>query len=236
MFKPTLIGLFILLNFSALAQSSIDYNKIILPEGIDSTSTKEKLIQLAWQNSPQTGILENNLMIAEIKIKSAKLSWLDNIVASGNVNQFNIEPGSDAFDRSQFFPLYNFSVNIPLGIFTSVPQITKIARFEKDNQKKLINESKLVLRAEVLRRYETYLYYENVFKIQIDLTDNLQNTYALIESQFKNGEATLEQFTNISNSYNQQLINQLNAKNNLEIAKINLEEMIGIDLELAIAQ
>ncbi len=236
MFKPTLIALFILLNLSALAQSSIDYNKIILPEGIDSTSIKEKLVQLAWKNSPQTGILENNLMIAEVKIKSAKLSWLDNIVASGNVNQFNIEPGSDAFNRSQFFPLYNFSVNIPLGIFSNVPQTTKIARYEKDNQKKLINESKLVLRAEILRRYETYLYYDSVYKIQIDLTDNMQNNYALIESKFKNGEATLEQFTNISNSYNQQLINQLNAKNNLEIAKINIEEMIGIDLELVIAQ
>ena len=235
MIKQVII-LFIYLNCISVFAQNVDYNKIILPSDIDSISIKERLVQLAWNNSPQKSILSNNKSIAEVKVKSAKLSWLDNIVASGNVNQFNIEPGTDAFDRSQFFPLYNFSVNIPLGIFTNVPQATKIAKFEFENQKKLINEQKLTIRAEVLRRYETYLYYNNVYKIQIDLTDNMQNTYNIIENKFKNGEVGIEEFTSISNSYNQQLINQLNAKNNLEIAIINVEEMIGIEIEQVLTQ
>src|SRR5690606_22628995 len=98
---------------------TVDYNRIILPENITTVSFDEKLVQLAWRNNPSNRIVEENIRIAQKEKAIASWSWLDNIYAVGNLNEFTLE-GTN-LERQIFYPRYNFGVRLSLGTFVKTP-------------------------------------------------------------------------------------------------------------------
>lgn len=229
MFK---IILFILIFLPHLVfGQNIDFNTIILPEGIENITIEEKLVQLAWKNNPISHVSNNNLQIAKHNINLAGASWINNIRLTGNVNEFVIDPGSDQFNRAQFFPLYNISASFALGDFISNPQNVKIAKLEYQNELENINQQKLLIRAEVLRRFYEYQTTKKILDLESELTENALNTFSLIEEQFLNGETSIEKYNEAYKAHKSQQITLENIKNQLKNVEINIEELIGIDLE-----
>ena len=224
----------IILSFKSSFSQNIDYNYIIIPEGAQDLTVEERLVQLAWKNNPVSNINNNNIQIAKHNLTLAQTSWLDNIVITGNVNEFVISPESDEFNRAQFFPLYNIGARISLGELIINPQKAKIARVEYENEMERLNQQKLFIRAEVLRRYNAYTSSQAIMEIQSEKTENALNTFNLVEEQFLNGNSPVETYNAAYNNYKNEQIELERLENDVRIAKVNLEELIGVDVETII--
>ncbi|MFW5700289.1 MAG: TolC family protein [Cyclobacteriaceae bacterium] len=220
--------------FSPLIAQDVDYNSIIMPKDTEDMPIEEKLVLLAWQNNPENKILLNEAEIAKQNFNVQKISWLNNIVITGNVNQFVIEPSSDDFDRAAFFPLYNIGASLPLGTFFIQPKLSEISKLNYLNTVESINSKKLQTRSIVLSSYQNYLLSKELLDVQTEITSNAYNDFIIIEEEFKNGEVSLEEYKNVFSMYKSEQMAKLNAAKTYNDSIIRLEELIGVPLNLVI--
>src|SRR5688572_7207947 len=107
-----LIQIFLLFSaVSVFAQPANNkYNDVIMPRDVDPkilnamglSPYEEKLVRLAWENYPSSEIYTSKVRIAEKNISLEKFSWTDDIKASFNFNQRNIEAGLGTTDANNF--------------------------------------------------------------------------------------------------------------------------------------
>lgn len=228
--KKVLI-LFIIMESGLLSAQNIDYNAIILPGYVDDISFPEKLVRLAWQNNPAADILDYEAEVAELEVKQARWSWLDGFGIQGNINEFTLNPSLDVGNRSAFYPKYNMYAQVRLNYFVGIPLEVRKKKQNTQIARSNINLQKLTLRAEVLRRYETYYMNRELLKVQTQIVEDLRATVSLAEQQFKNGEITLEAYNQELDRYNNERVNQIKTQGDFNISKIELEEIIGVKLE-----
>jgi outer membrane protein TolC len=219
-----------LLSIGKLFAQQVDYNTIILPDGLDNIDISEKLVRLAWKNYPANTVAQHEVLIAQHNIGVAGSRWLSSITLSGNLNEFNINPESNP-NINNFYPRYNIAVSIPLGIFLEAPKSIKIAKEEYEISRLSLNELKLTLRAEVLIRHRNYLTEKALLQMQTILIENEENAFSLVEARFVKGEISIEEYNTASQSLNNSRVNLIKLESSYEIAKINLEMFIGVALE-----
>jgi len=226
----------------ALFAQKIDYNTVIIDKSADSTVLnamglspyEEKLVQLAWQNYPSSEIYTSKVRIAEKKISLERFSWTDDVKASFNFNQRNIQQGlSSNPDEvgNNFFPWYNFGIGVTVGSFVQTPIRTSIAKEELDIANASLNQHKLSIRAEVLKRYKNHQLMLELLKIRTQAVEDAYSTHLLITRDFEKGAGTLEEFIKSAAAYNAATEAKLIAEKNVQESKITLEEMIGIKVE-----
>ena len=218
-----------MLSFRSFSQN-VDYNTIIIPDGVEDISIEEKLVRLAWNNYPTNEIAKREVEKAKYNVTVAGSGWLNRITLQGNLNEFNIDPSANP-NPNNFFPRYNIGVNIPLGIFTETSRKVKIAKEDYKISQLNLNEQKLTLRAEVLKRYQNYLSAKELLKINTEAENDSYNSYLLIEEQFKSGEISVAQYMSTSKLYNDQRAVKTRSENLYQESVISLEEIIGIKLE-----
>ncbi|WP_375579315.1 TolC family protein [Marivirga tractuosa] len=210
---------------------SIDYNKVILPEGISDISFEEKLVQLAWKNHPANEEVKKSVDLAKYDLKISKRYWLDGFRMTGNLNEFNIDPARDITNRSQFFPRYNFSLALPLGQLFTNPVENKQSQLRVEMAESKVNALKLELRREVLSAYNDYLMFEEIYKIQSLALEDAEMNHSIVEESFKQGEESFDKYNASNNLINQKKISNIQASNDLKNAKLKLESLIGVPLE-----
>ncbi|NJM25694.1 MAG: TolC family protein [Bacteroidia bacterium] len=223
--------LFFFLVSTAVYGQNVDYNKVILPEGVRSEDFGERLVQLAWKNNPQNEIVQRNVTNARWDVKRAGVQWLDIFGVQGNLNEFNVNPSADVADRAQFFPRYNFTLRLTFGQFFSIPYDVKKSRETLLINEALVNQQKLALRATVLRTYNQFLTFEKIYKIQSQAALDAENSYKLLEQKFKQGESTFETYNVSLNNFNRSAIAKIQAEADYINARLDLESLIGIKLE-----
>jgi len=219
-----------LISSAAWAQQ-VDYNKIILPDYTKSPDFSERLVQLAWRNHPNNEVFRREVDIGRYATKQSTAAWLDIFRATGNLNEFTINPQSDVFGRSAFWPRYNVSASISLGQFVSIPMQTKIARAKAVQAQANLNAQKLAVRNAVLKAYNEYLMREEVFKVQSQLLLDNETAHKLVEERFKNGETTFEAYSASLATYSSMNVAKMDAEKNFNNAKLDLEQLIGMRLE-----
>lgn len=223
--------IFLLLFSEISLGQAIDYNKIILPERVQSSDIGEKLVQLAWKNHPTNEILRRKLSIAEYQVGQSAADWLNLITVQGNINEFNISNKSSDTPVPVFLPRYNFGIMIPLGVFVANPNETKQKKQELSIAQEQINAQKLEIRKVVLKLYNEYQLRERIFKIQSQQFSDAENNFKLVEQRFKNGETTFAVYTAGQSDLNRVSILLMEAERDLKNAKLDLEELIGVRLE-----
>jgi outer membrane protein TolC len=144
---------------------NVDYNKIILPDHVQSPDFAEKLVQIAWRNNPLNEVLRNEIKISEYQVKKNAGSWLDIITVSGNLNEFTINPDADDNNRASFYPRYNVRASISLGMFVNIPYQTKMDRQAVAIAESNLDARKLEVRNIVMKTYNDYLLTEKIYKI-----------------------------------------------------------------------
>ena len=219
--------LFICISLHINAQD-VDYNKVILPQDVKTEDFEEKLVRLAWNNNPENKIIIADKNIAEYERKKASWSWLNQVRVTGNLNELSINQDANS---NILFPRYNFGVTIPLGIVVDNPKDVAIARAEVEKASLQVQSQKLLIRNQVLRAYQLFKMHEQIFKLKSDLTEDEYSNFLSIEEKFENGEVSLEDYKEASKNYNLELENRITAKNRYEIAKLDLELLIGVKLE-----
>lgn len=227
--KPVFAFIFSLLVCVTASSQNVDYNRIILPEGVRDIELEEKLVQLAWKNHPSNKVLYNNLAIAQYETKVASSEWLNTIRISGNLNEFNINDSDNI--RSQFFPRYNIGVIIPLGLFVGTPAQVKRGKQLEEVAQHNINTQKLAIRATVLKLYNEYLMYRDVFNIRTQELEETSTSFQVLEQRFKAGQELFERYSAGLTLMNQVKVARVEAQTNYLNSKLSLEEYIGVRLE-----
>jgi outer membrane protein TolC len=208
----------------------IDYNKIILPDDAKDIQFVEKLVRLAWANNPINEMLKHEVAAAEYNEKIMKRGFINQITATGNLNEFNINPPNTT-QFPIFFPRYNFGATLNLGNFFLDPLKSKKAKEEKMIAVQNVNSRKLTLRAEVLRKYQIYLTKKELLKVQVEALEDAANLYSTSEQKFKNGEATIVEYNAALENLNSRKTQKITAELDFNVSKIDIEELIGVKLE-----
>lgn len=210
----------------------IDYNKIILPMSAKDISLEERLVQLAWLNHPSVKRGKNQITIAESELKRAKASWLSSVGIAGNLNEFTIRGRENGTGpNGNFFPRYNFSLSFTLGKLVSTPAEVKIARGALENENEDLNILKLQIRSEVLKAYSDYKSSLALLNIQREYAGDLEAQYKLIETKFRNGESTINDYNSIRDRYDNQRMRLVTAENTFAKSRYELEALIGVSVD-----
>ncbi|WKN42329.1 TolC family protein [Tunicatimonas pelagia] len=224
----------LLLAYTLSWAQEVDYNRIILPPEAEGIEPVERLVQLAWQNYPDNEIVQRQAVIAKKNVSLSKWSWLDNLTASGNLNEFTISPPEGTDDNfNNFFPRYNFGARISLDILNT-PTRVRVAKEELNIAQAEVNKQKLQIRAIVYRLHEEYKIAKQMYEIQSQSSEDSYTMYTLAEQNFREGEIGVEEYTKAGELYNAEKIKLIRAESNLVLARVNIEELIGVSLSAVI--
>jgi len=233
--KRTIAGLSVLMltTIASRAQQPTGRNVSTYHPNQDTsqiTDIREKLVQLALQN-PEFEIADRHVNVARYQVHKAKGSWLAILSASGNVNEYTINPKSAPTNQATLYPKYNFSVNLPFDFFTTKANEVKIARenmYIADAEK---NEKYRAIRKKVLSAYEDYLMNKEKLDLIIRIAQSGYTDYKLAEKDFADGLMEPELFKKAETSYYEQQMRKADQQRNFNIARLELEAIIGISID-----
>jgi len=231
----------ILIPFLSTAQQ-VDFNKVVVPTDYRAKTFEDYLVQLAWINSPENRVLNYEVAIAEEERKIQRWEWTKDLSAQFNyneahfVNDFFPAPSDDTdpLVQSLIFPRFNFGARIDLGTILNFDNEKQIKKLKVLIAESNVDQQKLMVRAQVLEQYSAYLNAEEMLNIRVQAEEDSRENYHLASTMFKAGEAKFEEFSSAATSYFSAKENTLNAMQEKMVAKIKLEEQIGITLEEAI--
>jgi outer membrane protein TolC len=220
---------FAALTSVAQNQSSSTYSPNVKTS---ETDIREKLVQLALQN-PNYEIADRRVSIAEYNLRKAKGSWLGLFSAQGNLNELSLKSngGGNGLNGQIFYPRYNFSLTLPLDFFSAKSNDVKAARENLYIAEAEKNERYRAIRREVLSKYEDYLMNKEKFELQARITQAEYTRYKLAEKDFEENRITAEAFNKIEAVYFEQLMRKTEMQRNLNVVKLELEEMIGVPFD-----
>lgn len=224
--KLSIIPLY-LLSMLAAAQSTNTYST----SRDTSMTTADMLVHLAWQNDPAGKIAHNQVAIADYNVKIEKMEWLNTISLTGNLNEFNIDPNSDNYNRSAFFPRYNIRGNIALGAFFTIPYKTKRSKEELKIANSLVDSRRQILKTAVLTAYNTYLMEEKIYQLRLETSIDVENMLKSNEKKFKSGDVSFDEYSDNRTRNGEVQISLSIAKAAYKNARVNLEGLVGIDLD-----
>lgn len=225
----------LLLATPLLCTAQIDYNTIVAPEGQRPPSFEDYLVQLAYLNSPETKILEYEKTIEQKEVDLQRYEWQDDLKFGFNINEVSLANVLDKTkeDNLVLYPLYQLSASVSLGSFTNNKRkrgIEEIDVLIKDMEN---NQHKVKIRAETLARYRKLLLSIETLKMRANAEEDTRNTYQISQQRFKNADLEMEDMLRASEAYTNAQEKRMVAETDIQLAIIQLEEMIGIKWENA---
>lgn len=192
------------------------------------SSVEEKLVKLALEG-PLMKSADHENRINDYRLIAAKNSWLNILSVSLNYNEQSF---SKNLQGPSVYPKYFFGVTIPLGTIFSRTEI-KAARESVELGKLSREQLERNIRAAVLTKYRQYLSYSELIVYQNQIADDAQALFQQIERRFKEGDktVTVEAYTLASRVANEETTKKLELILQQDLAKIELERMIGVPLE-----
>lgn len=237
-----IVFLAILLAFPCSSQK-VDFDKVVTPPEMGTRNLKEYLVQLAWINSPENDALGYEQELREFELKSEKKIWMNDVRFSINLNENNFgnKPdtvflggvGNGDASTSSLFPIFNFNAAVSLGTFTNRKNKLGIAEQRVKIAEANVNQKKLNVRMEILKRYEEYEMQQETLKAVTQAEQSAEQAFTLVTDLFKADKATFEDYNTASNSYNSAIEKRIKTSADLNIARLMIEEMIGIPFDEA---
>lgn len=197
----------------------------------DSLDIREQLVNQAMQNSGLEAD-EANIRIAEYNLKKAKTTWMDALGASANINEFVVNNSPAAI----YYPKYNLGLNVPLSIFARQSNSVKVAKEMVSVSEVQKKEREKLIRTTVLTRYENYMEKKEQLQLATQATQEMQTTYLKAQKDYAANSIPLEQLNQTYLLYNTELSKQRTAQRDLNVAYIELEEMVGFRLKDILTQ
>jgi outer membrane protein TolC len=187
----------------------------------------ERLVETAKANYPNTKAFNARIQIAEKGIQRTRLSYFDvlsfsyfftptNAVAALNPNMLNG---------------YQFGLFANIGAILQKPTQVRQA---KEELKVATHEKEvyiLNLEAEVKKRYFEYAKTKAVFRVVSQAYLDAQSRVEDIRNRFERGEIQFENYNNALLDLSNRLQAKINFEGDILIAKANLEELLGTQLE-----
>jgi len=192
---------------------------------------REKLVQLAMQN-PVYEMADHAALAATYQIKIAKSAYLGLLSAQGNINEFTIsKPTYNGTQIPYYYPRYNLALNIPFDIFTRTTNNVKIAQENYYMAAAAKNQKFREIKADVLSKYENYLLARQLVELQGKITQSEYATLKRAESDFSENLIKLDEVERVQKSYINEQVKSLTLQKDLNLAKIEIEKVIGVPIE-----
>lgn len=237
-----LLAILLCLPISLWAQK-VDYNKIILPTDSITDSYEEKLVQVAWANYPKNEALKSRIRENEAKVVAAKLFPLTNLMVSAQFNAFNqsatsssstTTPGQPTVavpNQTSGLPRVGFGLGFGIGSLLLTPSMVRQSREQLRQAVEDVNQQKLAIRSEVLKRFHEFQAYKDMLAYQLDNVEQGRTMMVIAQRQFETGEATLQEYNEALRYYNETKEKSISSQYKLKQAKVALEELLGVKLE-----
>ncbi len=132
---------------------------------------------------------------------------------------------------SAFYPRYNFGMNINLGNILSQKNKNQIKQHDVKIAELKLNEQKLMLRAEVLTRFQQYKLSREILKSRTQVEQDANASFLLIKELYSKDERTFEDYNEASSAYFEARESRMKAEAEVMFAKIRLEEIVGLKWE-----
>ena len=229
-----LIALSLSLACTQLTAQRVDFNQIVPPEGQRPATFEDYLVQLAWLNNPETEILGFKKTKEEKEVALQRQKWMEDVKMGFNINEVSlsnlVDPQPDNFI---IFPLYQFSAGFSLGTFTTNKKKREIEEMDVLIANAKSNQHKLKTRSETLTKYRKMLLAIETLKVRTKAAEDAQNVYDLSNQRFKNADMELVDLLRASEAANIAEEKRLTAQTDIELARLSLEEIIGVKWETA---
>ncbi|HEX4849366.1 MAG TPA: TolC family protein, partial [Puia sp.] len=208
---------------------STDTNKVI--------DIRERLVQLALQN-PTYEMADHQVALTEYQVQLAKGNWLGILVVAFNINEFTVNQitGSSSQGAQYFYPKYNIGLTIPMDLLSRQKNTVRIAKENYMIAHAQKNDRFRQIKAEVLTRYEDYLLDQQMLDLQLQVTQDAFTLYKRSEKDFQDGIVKLEEFNKSYESWASEQAKKLTLQRNVNVAKIEMERMIGVKLDEVLRQ
>jgi len=207
---------------------SVDYKKIIMHrDSIPSGEIIEKLVAIAWDNYPRNRSFKNKVTQANENVKQARNSWMNNLNLYSSFNSFNNTQTQDF----TIVPNLGLGVSVNVGSIYMIPSKVRVANEEKNIAENSINEQRLYIRSELIRRYNDYKLMLDLLTFQSMASEEMRMTMTIIKKRFQNGEVSVEEYNKAFAAYSLTQERAITSESNYRSNKASLEELIGLTLE-----
>jgi outer membrane protein TolC len=188
---------------------------------------RQRLVELALPG-PAMEMANRNEAIAHQMLRKSKGQILNQVVLSGNLNEFTIQGAPT--NTANLYPRYNIGVVLPVGTFFTRGKDIRIAEenisIASADKARIYEE----LKATVLKHYEDYVMYSVLLDVHSRNASTEYLSFLKVESEFEAGSATEEAYNEALKKYNEELVKKINAQRNKEIARIEIEKYILVPL------
>lgn len=214
----------------------------IAQEEVKQAKTELKLAKKDWMKDFQ---LTFNLNEANLFPPDALPKFLYNQTGDPILDKNNqkIPLTSQVFDEngnavpletaggSAFYPRYNFGINLNLGNILTQKNKNQVKQHEIKIAEQNVNKAKFEIRAEVLARYQNYRLAKEILKTRTQVEQDTKDNFTLVTENYKKDEATFADVNESSSAYHEAVEARIKAETEVLLAKIRLEEIIGVRWE-----
>jgi outer membrane protein TolC len=235
----------VLISSNSLAQSTVDYDKLVSAGQDTKPSTfEEYLVQLAWKNNPSNEALSYKVEIEKQEKSIARKEWTRNLTLGSNLNESNYpyflvnylkikEIGGRKIDLTAIpsivtYPLWNIGVGVNIGDLIVRKHKIGIADQKIKIAEADVNQQKLKIRAETLNRYQKYLSSIEILKARVQALTTADANKEMINQLFEANKANFEDVNTSNGTYYESIESKIQADLDVKIAKINIEEIVGV--------
>jgi len=232
--KKIITVCFAFMCLNAHAQSII--NDISNPGFSLQDPIAEKLAELGASNSLAKSA-EKNIEISNQELKKIKSEWLNLVTPNFNLNEFTLAGTLGMNNQfNTFWPRYNINLSIPLGIFSANKSMVNKTKSSIE-QAKLNKETTIQnIKRNVKVYYQDYISNKYLLALHESLLQDEKIILDRVNTLFENNQADLEVFTAATKRYNDLLAKKINLLKDINYSIYNLEEILGMPLDVAISK
>ncbi len=216
----------------------VNFADIVPEEGTRAKSFEDYLVQIAWQNNQRKRSLGIEKEVADERVELAKKQWMRGLQFNASMSPrdktvlFQLSPDIQAANAGEVIPPFlNFGLGYSIGDALTQKNEVRIKKKETEIYEFKINEERLIVRKRVLAAYQQYLSAIEIYNARKKAEDDAESTYYLLSEKFKKDKATFEEYNNASSAYHNSVEKRLQADSEIQLAKIDMEELLGVRWE-----
>lgn len=232
--KKLILFVLVCINLNANAQSII--NDISNPGFSLQDPVAEKLAELGAKNFVIQAA-GKNIEMANEDVKKAKSVWFNHVTPNFNLNEFTLARTLGINTQlNSFWPRYNINLSLPLGMFVGNKSAVNKSKLAAE-QAKLNNEVIILnIKRNVRVYYQDYISNKYLLALQESLLQDEKILLDRVNTMFENNQVDLEVFTAATKKYNDLLAKKINLLKDINYAVYNLEEILGMPLDIALSK
>jgi outer membrane protein TolC len=214
----------------------------VLQEEVKKSKDELKLVKKDWMKDFQLSFNLNQSNLAS-NPDLPKFLWSQTGTPIRDIDGNQIPISTSLYNRdgsivplktaggSAFYPKYNFLFTLNLGNLLSQKNKNQVKRHDIVIADHRVNQQKLTIRGEVLMRYAQYKMAKEIVKSRAQIEQDANANNILVSELFKKDERTFEEYNKASSIYYEAKELRMKAEIDTLLAKIKLEEIIGLKWE-----